>query len=186
MSTALTRIVNGVPELAPGRVLAFDVAGEPIMQGSMRSFVDPRTLKVVTKPDDKRLKPWRKRVRAAAQVFMNGRAPVPRDKALLLGCEFRLDREAVTKTGAKRAGAGLDWPSLGSDQDKLTRAIRDALTGVVYVDDSQIIGAAITDSSGLVVLALPDFKRWTRPGERPGVTIRLTLAATAQRVLLET
>jgi Holliday junction resolvase RusA-like endonuclease len=183
--STLTRIINGVPELAPGRVLTFDVAGEPIMQGSMRSFVDPRTLKVVTKPDDKRLKPWRKKVRAAAQVFMNGRAPVPRDKALLLGCEFRLDREAVTKTGAKRAGAGLDWPSLGSDQDKLTRAIRDALTGVVYVDDSQCLGSSICDDGGKVVCAVPDFKRWTKPGEKPGVTIRVCLASTAQKALLE-
>lgn len=82
----------------PGRVLAFEVLGEPIPQGSNRAFVDPRTGKRVFKPDDKRLRPWRKAVRRAAEKFMDGRTPIAKQRAVLLGIEFRLDRAKTTRS----------------------------------------------------------------------------------------
>lgn len=185
MKSALTKLVDSKPSFAPGTVFAFTVTGEPIPQGSSNSFIDPRTGHKVFK-QDKRLAAWRKAVREAAKRFMLGRAPVSKQRGVLLGIEFRLDRTKTTKTGAKRAGSDLDWPVLSVDQDKLVRAVRDSLTGVVYVDDSQVIGSSICDDDGLCIAALPNFKRWTRPGERPGVTIRIALVASAQRALLET
>lgn len=180
----LTRIADGVPSFVPGRVFAFDVIGDPVPQGSKKAIISHGRPLVI---DDNKpgLLAWRRLVRVRATTFMAGRAPVGKHKALLLGLVFRLDREATTSKGAQRAGASLEFPVIGNDEDKLTRAVRDALTGVLYVDDGQILGSSMSGDDGRVVVALPDFKRWTRLGERPGVTIRVALAATAQRALIE-
>lgn len=49
------------------------------------------------------------------------------------------------------------WHTRKPDLDKLTRSIKDALTGVIYNDDSQIVG-------------LHCFKEY---GDEPGVDIEL-------------
>ncbi|MCR4339570.1 MAG: RusA family crossover junction endodeoxyribonuclease [Gemmatimonadaceae bacterium] len=36
-----------------------------------------------------------------------------------------------------------EWPTTKPDADKLTRALLDALTGVAYVDDSQVVHLGI-------------------------------------------
>lgn len=179
---ALERAQAGEPPLLePGQVFAFEAFGKPIEQGSMTAFVDPRTGKTVVKHTDG-LPEWRRTVAAAAFAAMRGRAPVAAHKPLLLGCEFRFDRPAAGKPGSAMA---LEWPTLGHDEDKLVRAVRDALTGVVYHDDGQVIGAALADTNGRLV-GLPSFKRWNRAGERPGVVVRILPVAQAQRALLET
>lgn len=169
------------PLFEPGQVFAFDVVGKPIEQGSMTGFQDPRTGKVIMRHTEG-LPEWRRTVAQACARAMRGRAPVGKHKPLLLGCEFRFDRPAAGKPGSAMA---LEWPTLGHDEDKLIRAVRDALTGVVYHDDGQVIGAALADANGRLV-ALPSFKRWTRAGECPGVLVRILPVAQAQRALIET
>jgi Holliday junction resolvase RusA-like endonuclease len=181
---ALTRQVAGrPPEFLPGTVYAFDVEGDPVPEGSLVSFQDPRSGKIITKPQLPGLAPWRKLVASAAAMFMAGRAPIAKPKAVLIGCVFRIDREGKTKAGSSRPGRAHEWPVVNLDQDKLVRAVRDALKGVVYEDDGQVVGACIEGPTGKVTVGLPDFKRWTRPGERPGVTVRIALVASAQRAL---
>lgn len=156
-------------------VFAFDVYGHPVAQGSMVPLWSKHLNRCIAKPDSPDMDRWRKHVAATASIAMAGRAPVGKHKPLLLGCVFRIDRERTTKSGAHRAGAGNDWPVVGQDFDKLVRAINDALTGVVFHDDGQVVGM------------LPwSYKRWTVPGERPGVSIRLCPVAGVQRELLQT
>lgn len=168
---ALERSQQGRPPLIePGQVFKFVVYGKPIEQGSMTSFQDPHTGRLVMKHTEG-LPQWRKTVAYAARLSMRGRAPVGKHKPLLMGCEFRFARPAAGKPGSAMA---LDFPTLGHDFDKLKRAIGDALTGVVYHDDGQIIGAL-----------LPDGKRWCRDNEQPGVVIRIALVSEQQRAFIQ-
>jgi Holliday junction resolvase RusA-like endonuclease len=186
---ALTRQVQGKPpEFLPATVYAFNVDGEPVPEGSMVAFWSQNANRCIVKADDPRLDAWRKQVNAAARTFMAGRSPIGAYKPVLLGCEFRLSREVLNKHGKPAAGnsinAGSEWPVFKRDEDKLVRAVRDGLTGVLVEDDGQIVGSSITDPVGKVVVALPAFKRFARPGERPGVIVRVALVASAQRALL--
>lgn len=183
MTTTLTRMADGVAVPVQGRVFVIEVYGDPVPQGSKKALLFKGRPMLI---DDNKpaLMAWRRKVQLAATLFMDGRAPVHKHKPLLVGCVFRLDRAATTDNGSRRAGARLDYPVIGHDQDKLTRAVRDAMTGVVYEDDGQVLGSGM-DNNGGTIVALPDFKRWTRPGEHPGVTIRVASVATAQRALIE-
>lgn len=181
---ALERAQAGDPPLLePGQVFVFEALGKPIEQGSMTGFQDPRTGRVVMRHTDG-LPEWRRTVAQACARAMRGRAPVGKHKPLLLGCEFRFDRPVAGKPGSNMA---LAWPTLGHDEDKLTRAVRDALTGVLYVDDGQVVGSSLNEpGTARVIAALPQLKRWTAPGECPGVVVRVLPVAVAQRVAFET
>jgi len=96
----------------------------------------------------RKLMAWRGAVAAAARKVWTG---PPTDKAVSLSCTFYFPRP---KSAEKRL-----YPTKRSvpDGDKLRRAIGDALTGVLYVDDSQIVNGS-------------DFRRYDNEG-RPGVSI---------------
>lgn len=151
-------------------VFSFEVIGDPVPEGSMRPVWSKHLNRCIALPDDPKLKGWRDRVAAAAAIAMRGRAPVGKGKPLLCGAVFRIARQR--HDGSNRNGYREDWPVSGYDHDKLLRAIHDAMTGVVYHDDAQIVGRL-----------WPDLKRWTEPGERPGCTIRLTPLGAAQKEL---
>jgi Holliday junction resolvase RusA-like endonuclease len=155
------------PLLSGDEVFEFHVHGVPAEQGSTHAYADDRgTLRVGH--NDRGLKDWRKRVKSAAAQVMGLRGMIHQPIALLMGCEFILPRE----------GAGKDWPepTYRRDEDKLTRAVRDALSLTVYEDDGQVVGPSRQTKAGLV--ALLQTKRWANPGERPGVIIRIRLAPT--------
>lgn len=121
--------------------LELTVPGAPVPQGSTRSFVARRTGRVVTVPDNPKMMPWRAAVGALAlQARPDGwplRAPVTIDALYLF------DRPAG-HYGAR----GTVLPSAPTrkvtrpDVDKLDRAILDALTGVLYADDAQVVRLA--------------------------------------------
>lgn len=98
------------------------VSGTPVPQGSksLSRFG-------VMYEANKALKPWRERVTAAALWC----APVElMEGPLVLAVAFAMPRPKTVKR---------EFPSVKPDLDKLTRAIGDALSGVVYKDDAQII-----------------------------------------------
>lgn len=98
------------------------VEGTPVPQGSKSLS---RT--GVMYEANKALKPWRARVRAAALW----RAPAElMEGPLVLAVAFGMPRPKTVKR---------EFPSVKPDLDKILRAVGDALTGVVYKDDAQII-----------------------------------------------
>lgn len=105
---------------------------------------------------NKELGPWRERVALAASQIMvkNGWAPVPAGEPLRLVCEFVLPRP---KSAPKRS-----TPPATQKPDllKCARGIEDALTGVVYHDDSQIVSEVLD-------------KRRAEIDEPPGVNVRV-------------
>jgi Holliday junction resolvase RusA-like endonuclease len=110
--------------------MKFVVYGRPQPQGSTRSFL--RGGKIATTSDNRQLKPWRQQVSDTAFVEL-GCMPYAGDgqKAVVIHCHFFFARP---KSAKKRV-----FPTVKPDLDKCVRAILDALTGIAYRDDSQVV-----------------------------------------------
>lgn len=119
------------------------VIGTPATKGSMRAFMRPgMRFPVVTSASGHALKAWEKAVREAAHQAAAGRAPY--DGPVQLTAVFTVLRPA--SISVKKRPACTVKPDL----DKLLRGVLDPLSGVVYVDDAQIISAQITKRYGAV------------------------------------
>lgn len=109
--------------------ISFVVRGTPVPQGSARAFV-VNGHAVITSAN-KNLKSWRLLVSAEAQRY----APTPIWSCpVVVSVTFLLTRP---KSHPKRK---VTWPTSRPDLDKLIRAILDGLTGIIFADDSQVIG----------------------------------------------
>jgi crossover junction endodeoxyribonuclease RusA len=101
--------------------IAFSVEGKPIQQGSMRAFNNR-----IVHNKSKELMEWRSLVGQAAHVA--GCTPI--SGPITISMEFRYLRpRSVTR----------EHPTVPPDLDKQVRSILDALTGIAYLDDSQVI-----------------------------------------------
>ena len=117
------------------RLIEFTVPGMAAPQGSKR-LVRLRNGRTVMFDQCKRLKPWR-----AAVAYEAGRVWVgpPAAAACAISVEFVVERP---KSHWRKAGTLTNKAPLHPgkpDIDKLCRALLDGLTGVVMVDDSQVI-----------------------------------------------
>lgn len=117
-------------------MIAFTVEGTPATKGSWRPVIAGGRIRLV--PQLKRSKPWQELIAWKARVAMAGRSPFA--GPVRVHAVFRLARPKTTKLAAPRP-----------DGDKLDRALWDAMTGIVYGDDSQV-----TEWSGR--------KEWGDPG----------------------
>jgi len=135
----------------------FFVQGDPIPQGSMRAMV--RGKRAVMFSANPRLHAWRELVSRVARVAMLG--ATPSDGPVAINLSFTMPRPKTAKANA------LPITRRG-DLDKLIRAVLDALTGVVYVDDSQVI----------VISAR---KRYAPAGESGAVGVNVRVRATRRQ-----
>lgn len=127
--------------------LAFFVAGVPAPKGSTRAWVVAGRA-VVTEANPL-TRPWAALVQDAA--LGQGRPVLARAVPVCVHLSFVLPRPASLP---KKVAHHLKKPDL----DKLTRAVLDALTGVVWTDDSQVV-------------ALSAVKRYPQDGEPTGVHV---------------
>ena len=139
--------------------LEFDVQGIPAPKGSTRSFRHRHTGKVVTTNDNERTAPWASAVGWAAKVARKG-TPIT-SEPVEVGAVFRFPRP---KAHYRKDGGLKEWAEwqkhVGKpDLDKLLRAILDALTGIAWVDDSQVCALGRSE------------KRYVLPGESPGASV---------------
>jgi len=119
-------------------LLRFVVRGEPTPKGSKRAFVHRSTGKaVLIDSDPKGLAAWQRNIRAGAD-----RAVADMGAAwggLIVGVPVwvRLDFHLVRPVSHK----GRTWPVKQNtgDLDKLVRAAFDAMSGVVFGDDAQVV-----------------------------------------------
>jgi Holliday junction resolvase RusA-like endonuclease len=135
------------------------VEGTPVPQGS-------KSLSKygVMYEANKALKPWRETVAATASWTMAG---IPlMEGPLVLAVFFAMPRPPSVKR---------EFPSVKPDLDKLTRAIGDALSGVVYKDDAQIIRLDIIqiygDGPGAHIFVYPatevaPFTHWLKRNQK--------------------
>lgn len=134
-------------------MICFRVYGIPQTKGSTKGFVgrskQTGKLRAFITNDNTKNKAWAEGLRQQAQQYaIVGR---PWEGPVDLTLIFDLVRP---KSLPKKVVYHIKKPDL----DKLTRSIKDALKGVIYYDDSQVVH-------------LDCLKRYESPGEAPGVTV---------------
>lgn len=132
-------------------IVSFEVRGDPVAQGSPRAFIvgkgtDRERAQVVSGAKGKgshgrSLAGWRSDVKKAAVEAMGDRLPVAGPVALEL--QFIMGRPASHHVAGDRSrplkANAPRWCDKRPDVGKLARAVEDALSSVVYVDDNQVV-----------------------------------------------
>lgn len=139
--------------------IKFFVPGIPAPGGSKKAFYNPKTKKISVVDDCKRNKPWRERV---ASFAYNHRPDN------LIACAIDLSVDFIMPRPKSHYGVGRNCDKLKPsapkfctkkpDATKLLRALEDALTGMIWRDDSQIVKQTVR-------------KHW---GEKPGALVKIS------------
>ena len=126
-------------------ILDVSIPGPPATQGSKRYVGNGRVIE-----SDKRLASWRAETRhIAAQNFILDEPTKNAVTVLILWCITRPKSHYGTGANAHvvKESAPLR-PTTKPDVDKVARAVLDALTSVVYVDDAQVVSLRIAKAYG--------------------------------------
>lgn len=108
----------------------------PAPQGSMRPYQDKRTGRLGVKSENSKTMPYRHLVaQIAAEAMKDANLSLP------LAPQHVPVRATITWTLRKPPSAPKSriWPSRKPDADKLLRATLDALTGILWHDDAQVV-----------------------------------------------
>lgn len=126
--------------------MTFRVYGVPVPQGSTRGFVHQG--RALITHDNRQVEPWRQDIAGRARV-----AGVPTLAGpVLVSVSFIVPRP---KSRPKKHRE----PDVRPDLDKLLRSVLDALTGIAYRDDAQVVRFGQVD------------KRYPMNDEPPGALI---------------
>lgn len=129
----------------------FNVSGRPVPQPRTQSTASGRHY-----TPDNGVKDYKYHIRVIAKL--EGCKPVRGPVAIEMTFTFSRPPSHFTKAGVLRKGAP-DFPGHGcGDTDNLAKAVKDALIGIAYVDDTQVVDER-------------SVKRW---GDRDGTTVRLS------------
>ena len=115
-------------------ILSFTVHGIPAPQGSTRAFIPKGWSRPIITAANKKTKPWRQEVAGAALTAMEKDllSCAGRNIAFRLIVVFRFQRPKSVK-------ASILEKTTKPDTDKLIRSVLDALTGILWEDDSQVV-----------------------------------------------
>lgn len=119
--------------------MPFFVRGLPAPQGSKRAYV--RGGRAMLVESSAAVKPWRADVRAAALDTWTG--PVLTGPVALT-LHFRFDRPKGHYGKHGLLPSAPAYKVTAPDIDKLARATLDALTGIVFRDDAQVVELHVT------------------------------------------
>lgn len=126
-----------VADVITDQVVRFQIHGLPVAQGSTRVWMVKG--RPITTSSARGLGPWRRLVADVAQRYAPKK---PWEGPVGIELHFGLPKpKSAPKT--RRV-----WPDKRPDLDKLTRAVLDALTYVVFSDDSQVIEIHATKDYG--------------------------------------
>lgn len=121
------------------------VEGTPVPQGSKKAWLNEKTGRVMmAEAAGKRHATWRAEVTAHARQHMadHGWLNPQRGPIALRLTFYRFRRGSDYGSGKNIQTLKPNYspyPDMMPDIDKLTRSILDSLTGVVYVDDGQVV-----------------------------------------------
>lgn len=135
-------------------MIAFTVFGVAQPQGSAKAFMPKGARFPVVTSDNTNLKGWRQLVAAEASRALGGGRGQCTDGPVRVCVDFFLARP---KALAKKDRAHTTRP----DADKLARAVLDALTKVLWLDDAQVVQLKVT-------------KAYAGHGESPCAVIAVT------------
>jgi crossover junction endodeoxyribonuclease RusA len=122
------------------RVFTVTVFGAPQTKGSGKAVISKSTGRAIYKPSNPKTATWQTAIgqTAAAELLRTeNRACRLMQGALYLEVAFYLPRPKALLTKSK-APLAFDHTKK-PDLDKLLRAAKDALTGIVWTDDSQVV-----------------------------------------------
>lgn len=138
--------------------IQFFVAGIPKPAGSKRGFFIPKLNRVVIVDANKNAKDWKTDVKHAAQSAYQG-------PLIIVPIALKLTFHILRPKGHFRSGRNSallrdgapPFPASKPDVLKLARGVEDAMTGIIYQDDAQIVSERL-------------FKRYAAA---PGVTVEI-------------
>jgi len=116
--------------------MTFVVEGPPATKGSTVSLWSAGG-RILTHTDSPRLAAWTRAVQWSAKAARVPCVPKPGGVRIEACCSYL----------APRAPAGA-YPTRPPDVDKVARALLDALTGIAYVDDAQVVELLISKRYG--------------------------------------
>jgi Holliday junction resolvase RusA-like endonuclease len=114
--------------------ISFHVEGTAATKGSWKAM-RAKSGRLLLRPDNEREKPWAEAVAWSARSAMAGAAPTA--WSVRVSIMVSIARPKTTKLAAPRM-----------DVDKLARSILDAMTGIVYIDDVQVISLTVSKRWG--------------------------------------
>ena len=119
--------------------IQFFVNGRPAPGGSKSVFPNKKTGKIIVAPASKYTKLWMERVKRAAKMHYKSK---PLESAVSLKFTFTLSRPKshyTSKGNFSAYGRSCLTPIFKPDLTKLIRSTEDALTGILWKDDSQVV-----------------------------------------------
>ncbi len=125
--------------------MTFFVPGTPAPKGSMRAFQHRSTGRVVTTNDNAKTKPWMERI--AWQAKADGVRPS--DAPIAISLSFCLPRPKGHLGARGLLASAPRKPTKKPDLDKLIRCVLDALTGIAWADDAQVVSVTAWKRYGL-------------------------------------
>jgi Holliday junction resolvase RusA-like endonuclease len=139
--------------------IEFFVPGIPKPAGSKRGFYNPRLKRVIITDDNRKSKDWITVVAQIAAEHQQGKPVL--DGPLAARFDFVFPRPKGHYGSGKNATvlkpSAPPFPDVKPDATKVLRATEDALKGLLWRDDSQVVTQMVT-------------KRY---GEQPGCLIRV-------------
>lgn len=123
------------------QAIQFTVYGLPVAQGSKKVIG-----KNVIEMADARLRSWRQDVASTARAAMEGASPYiePVDVRLMFWLPRPQNHFGTGRNAEKLKASAPIAPAVHPDLDKLARAVLDALTGIVFRDDKQVVGMTLS------------------------------------------
>ena len=127
--------------------ITFTVPGRPLSKGSMRPVISKSTGKPFLKPSNPKLGGWMSCVALFASEAWGGQGrQVIVDGPVWLELTYRFERPkshfGTGRNANKLKSSAPEYPTgkNRTDVDKMERAVLDALTDIIYRDDSQVVG----------------------------------------------
>lgn len=118
-------------------MIEFTVPGEPVAQGRPRFSTRGSFVKAYDPEKSKSYKAYVKLVAAAA---MSERSLKPLDGAIAVSIRAYVSvPKSKSKKFRENALKGLEHPTKKPDCDNIAKILLDAMTGIVYEDDKQIV-----------------------------------------------
>jgi len=118
-------------------MIEFTVYGKPAPAGSKKGFYNAKAARVIITDDSKQSRPWKAQISDAAAAAMGNRALLGGPLELRLAFYIPRPKGHFGAKGVRPSAP--DSPTVKPDLLKLARAVEDALSGIVYRDDSQIV-----------------------------------------------
>lgn len=118
-------------------MIEFTVPGEPVAQGRPRFSTRGNFVKAY---DPEKSKDYKAYVKLVAMAAMSERSLKPFDGAIAVSIRAYVSvPKSKSKKFRENALKGLEHPTKKPDCDNIAKILLDAMTGIVYEDDKQII-----------------------------------------------